>query len=177
MVYGIVQGHRGIIELRTELGVGSDFIVTLPAAEPPVAAILRESRSLARGAGVHVLLVDDEDSFRRATERLLTQRGYRVTSVASGEEAVRAAHSEPDGFAMVLLDLVMPGMNGEQTFLALRTVPLEAPVLLMSGYDRGQRVQRILDQGAFGFVRKPFTSQALDEALSAACAQTPADNP
>jgi CheY-like chemotaxis protein len=165
VVYGIVQSHRGFVELRTAQGEGSTFVVTLPSAEPLARADAFEARPRAEGAGVEVLLVDDEDGFRRATKRQLIQRGYRVQSARNGEEAVGIAKADPRRFSVVMLDLVMPGLDGEQTYAALRAAGLEAPVLLMSGYEGGHRVQRILDGGAAAFLRKPFTPGVMDDAL------------
>jgi len=174
VVYGIVKSHDGAIELRSQAGEGTSVVVWLPAA--PVAA----SRSSAptpvasSGGAARVLLVDDGAFFRRATERLLGQQRYEVVAVSGGAEAVAAVGATGAGFDAVLLDVAMPDMDGEATYNALREISADLPVVLMSGYDGGQRVERTLAAGAAGYIRKPFESAELAETLERAIEERPA---
>jgi len=181
VVYGIVTGHGGTIDLHTEPGEGTRFTIAVPAAAAPPrgAGPVHADRPADRGG--RVLLVDDEPAVRRATERLLTRRGYRVTGVEGGADALCACAAEPDGFDLVLLDLAMPEMDGEQTFTAMRAAGNTAPVILISGYDGGQRIERVLAAGAAAFLAKPFDPEAFDAAIQAAIhaaadRATPADS-
>lgn len=155
---GVVRGHRGWIAVE-HLARGTRVRIGLPAcaAEPPALATpIRPIR---------VLLVDDEEMVRRVCIRVLQRAEMTVVEAVHGAEALSLYHANPDDFDVVLLDLVMPVMDGEQTFLALRKLNPNLPVLLMSGYSRAELVGRAIGQGACGFLPKPFTSRDLVAAV------------
>lgn len=110
----------------------------------------------AREGASWVLVVDDEIVVRDLLQRFLALEGYRVTTAADGLEAVRAFQSHPGGFQAVILDVLMPRMDGRDTFDALRRMNPTLPVLIMSGFAPGERADQIIGQPGTAFIHKPF---------------------
>src|SRR6266566_8494328 len=102
-----------------------------------------------------VLVVDDEEPVRQVASEILVYLGYSVVTASSGEEAVEGVRNgtKPD---VVLLDIIMPGMNGHQTLRALRKIDPGLPVLISTGYSDRSAAAILVDEGADGFVNKPY---------------------
>ncbi|MCG8417835.1 MAG: response regulator [Proteobacteria bacterium] len=165
-VLGIIRGHRGAIDVVSQLGAGTTIKVFLPAAqaranptEPYRSAELRRP-----DAGVTVLLVDDEALVRRAAERTLTREGYSVLSAADGRKAIELFRQHSQRIDVVLLDLTMPHLDGRQTLAELRRERADIKVILMSGYgdiDTGSGVLAV-----DCFIQKPFMPDELLRAVA-----------
>jgi two-component system, cell cycle sensor histidine kinase and response regulator CckA len=110
---------------------------------------------------VTILVIDDEQTVRRALERLLVRMGYAVLLADSGNSALLAYAEKHDLIDYVLLDHMMPDMNGTETFHRLRELDPSVKVILSSGYSRDDQIEELLRCGAVGFVQKPFEMQAL----------------
>ncbi len=154
-VQGIVHGHKGEIEVTSELGKGSSFVVRLPTS--PELPEAKESGILDdqwQGSGT-VLFVDDEPELRLVGGEIFSQLGFSVLLASNGQEALAMAKSGlPD---LVVLDLTMPDMGGEECFLELRRLNPDLQVLLSSGYNEKDATARLLDRGLAGFIPKPYT--------------------
>jgi len=157
---GIVRSHRGTLCVESATGSGTSVTLFLPIAN----ATQHEPASVRdgewRGAG-HILVVDDEDSVRAVATALLRRRGFEVTEAKDGSHAVELLRQHPADYALVLLDLTMPGMNGEATFRALREIRDDQRVLLMSGYNEQDVTRMFLGRGLAGFLQKPFRADEL----------------
>jgi DNA-binding NtrC family response regulator len=105
--------------------------------------------------------VDDEQAVLEVTAEMLKRLGYRVSQCRNGREAVDFYRQEGSTVNLVILDVVMPIMSGKETFLALREINKDAAVLLSSGYSLAGEAQSIMDQGAAGFIQKPFRKSEL----------------
>lgn len=155
-VRGIVETHDGMIRVRSEEGRGTCVSIALPAArEAPVANEWPKPHAAAAGTGL-VLVADDEEDVRAMVRAMLESFGYQVIEARDGEEAVavfRERHAEID---LVLLDLVMPRMTGEEAFEQMRRIDPSVRGLLASGYDESGRVGEIEARGFGGFLQKPF---------------------
>jgi len=116
-----------------------------------------------------IAILDDEEDFRRALARLLKAHGYAVVSFASGEELI--AESLQSKFDCVLLDLHMPGMSGFDVLAELRRRPTSPPVIIITGHDDTEFVERALELNAFDCQRKPVGAPALLAAIERACAR------
>ena len=108
-----------------------------------------------------VLLVDDEEMIRHVGEELLQAIGYDVITAASGEEAVTRLKEAPEAVDVVILDLIMPGMSGNEFFEGIRALDPGVRTLLSSGYGLNSQAREILDSGCSGFIQKPFDLREL----------------
>jgi CheY-like chemotaxis protein len=135
---------------------------------PGVEAEGDRRRAPSRGGaavGSTILVVEDVESERRSVTRFLEKLGYGVVAVSDGREAVRVFREEHHGIALVLLDLVIPGLSGRETLRTLRNTDPNVRVLLVSGYVDEDRTDELLAEGAVGFLRKPFTLDTLRRAV------------
>lgn len=174
-VYEIAKSHNGHITVHSVPERGTEFQVVFPLTserrsvptEPSLPAIKLPRTQLL------ILLVDDEDVVRRSAGRVVRQSGHRVILAKSGQEAVRVYTETQPRPDLVLMDLNMPGMTGDQAFEKLREIDPEAPVVFVSGYWDGDLERKLRDTGALGFVQKPYEAATLRDAIvQAMTAQT-----
>lgn len=159
---GIVRGHRGAMKVDSELGRGSTFCLLLPAVAGPAESLASTEVDATNWTGSgRVLVADDEPIVRDVTARMLASMGFSVDVVCDGRAAIERFQSDPDSYRLVLLDLTMPRMDGEETFADLRRIRPTVPVILMSGFTEQDAVSRFIGKGLAGFIAKPFRRQEL----------------
>ena len=115
-----------------------------------------------------MLVIDDDAGVRSVARRMLEAFGFTVLEAADGESGAAAFVEHAGHCALVLLDMTMPKLNGEETLRAIRSVRSDVPVLLMSGYNELEASQRFASAGLAGFLEKPFTADQLAQKLQAA---------
>jgi CheY-like chemotaxis protein len=164
-VLGIVRAHEGTIEVESSPGQGSCFKVYLPVCDEPLVASARASR-VYRGQGL-VLVIDDDPGVRQIVAKMLASLGFSTVDAAGGRLGVRTLEQRARDIALVLLDMTMPDMDGEETLRAIRRLS-PVPVVLMSGYGESEATVRFASQRLAGFLQKPFTAQQVGEVLSQA---------
>jgi CheY-like chemotaxis protein len=156
-VRGIVRGHRGGIRVASEPGQGCVFTLLFPAvpAPPPGAEAVAAGPAVTAAAGT-VLVVDDEDEMRAVAVLALDQAGFQTLQARDGLEALDLLQRHPDRVALIVMDLTMPVMDGEETCRELRRRGVATPILLTSGFDEAEVMGRLADLGLAGFLQKPF---------------------
>jgi PAS domain S-box-containing protein len=161
---GIVRGHKGAIKVYSAPGRGSTFKILLPTVDAVARAPERHPAEPTAevGAGT-ILVVDDEDVVRRTAKSALQRYGYTVLTAENGREAVDIYRGMADRVAMVLLDMTMPVMGGEEALRHLQTINPGVRVLLSSGFNEIEAIRRFTGKGLAGFIQKPYTAAALAE--------------
>lgn len=162
--YGIIKNHRGFIKVTSQVSRGSVFTLFLPASASPMQAETETILQPLRGAGT-VMVVDDERFIIEIAGEWLRELGYRVIEASSGQEALDLYASNRERIDLVILDMIMPGMDGGETFDGLRALDPDVRVLLISGYGLNGRAKEIRHQGCRGFLQKPFTILQLSEKI------------
>jgi len=163
--YGIVNNHRGTIKVASQVDYGTTFIIFLPATSEEAEIETVHVTPLRNGKET-ILVVDDESNIIEVTEELLQSLGYNVITALSGEEALdifRKSHHEID---LVILDMVMPGISGGETFGHIKDIRNDAKVLLSSGYSLKGDAKKIMANGCNGFIQKPYNLEKLSEVLN-----------
>jgi len=163
-VYGIIKNHDGIIDVFSKKGEGATFTIYLPASDKQIIEENEMPREVLKGIEM-VLLVDDEDSIVDVGEKILHMMGYQVLSARSGKEAVELYQKNQARIDIVVLDMIMPEMGGEETYDKLKEINPKAKVLLSSGYSIDGKAKEILERGCDGFIQKPFTVEELSQKI------------
>ncbi len=158
MVYGIVKQNRGSIWVYSEHDLGTTFKIYLPRVDVLAPEPQHAASAVVPATGDEViLLTEDEESVRRAAERILRSAGYSVLTAANGSEALLLAGKQTGPIDLVLTDVVMPGMTGRDLVERLRKLNPTVKVLFTSGYTDDAIVHHgVLDRGTH-FIGKPFS--------------------
>jgi CheY-like chemotaxis protein len=162
--YGIIKNHNGIIRVYSEIGHGTTFNIYLPAADDEVAEDIIVTSELLKGKE-KILLVDDEEETIQVEELMLKELGYSVLPALSGQEAVQLYKENMADLDLVALDMIMPEMNGKDTFNELKMLNPKAKVLLVSGYSLNKQIEELMERGCDGFIQKPFDIVQLSQKL------------
>jgi CheY-like chemotaxis protein len=165
-VNSIVKQLGGVVTLDSEEGRGSLFRIVLPLVveegeELQSPEIIGDVAS--KGRGERILVIDDEDAVRNVLGLSLTHLGYEVETASSGREGLEKYQEARGAIRLVILDLLMPGLSGEDVFYRLREINPDQRVLIVSGFSSEHVVQRILHDGGRDFIQKPFSIEVLSE--------------
>ncbi len=162
--YGIINNHDGFITVESELGKGTTVIIYLPVTDKdPYQLPSKESETI-RGSET-ILLVDDEELILDVGEALLKELGYKAIVAKSGEEAVEYMKNRGKEIDLVILDMVMPKMDGGMTFDKIRQLQPAVPIILASGYSLNGQATQIMQKGCQGFLQKPFGLSELSQKI------------
>jgi two-component system cell cycle sensor histidine kinase/response regulator CckA len=170
MVYGTIANHDGHLALESSPGKGTTATIQLPAvphSAAPVVAPHRDAPARGQGEGT-ILIVDDEAMLRQVGKRILEGGGYSVLCAKDGLEALETYRQHRAEVSLVVLDLVMPRLDGAQTFDELRRLDPDLRVVIASGYSRDSKVEALIQSGAVDFIQKPYDHHTLLEAVNRA---------
>ena len=163
--YGTVVNHGGCVDVESEVGKGTRFRIYLPVAEKSAESEPETAAPDPLKGHETILVVDDEESIRRVTRAGLESLGYTVLLAEDGAKAVEIHQKEREQIDLVLLDYIMPEMDGEETYRRLKQIDPCVRVVAVSGYDEKSKVKPLLDAGVDGFLHKPYHLPELSQAL------------
>jgi len=163
-VYGIIKSHDGYISIDSQPGRGSTFHIYLPVSHKQTAHFLPPDNSIITGSET-ILIIDDEPDILEIGKEMLEVLGYQVHHALNGNKAIELYAQHKDRIHLVILDMVMPGMSGEQIYDGLVEINPDIKVLVSSGYSKSGPAEKILQKGCNGFIQKPFKIQLLSQAI------------
>ena len=162
-VYGIVAQHDGFIDVESQVGEGTTFFVYLPvlSVRKEEESERKASKEVSRGQGETILVVEDDSAVLDVLGRTLERSGYHVLSAANAQEALAAYAQHGDEVALVLTDMMMPGMGGMELFYALKEQTPDVKVMVMTGYSLKDQGEILRSQGIVGWLEKPVARDEL----------------
>jgi PAS domain S-box-containing protein len=165
-VYGIIENHGGRIHVESRIGQGTIFRILLPSTKNKVVAITpRRPPALPKGGG-KILLVDDEELVLKSCHEMVESLGYEVISTTKPGDALSIYQTRHQQLDLVILDMIMPEMDGAEVFDQLVSINPELKAIIISGYVDDDRIDTILARGRHDRLRKPFTSSELSQSIA-----------
>ena len=158
--YGIIKNHGGFIDVSSEKEKGTTFNIYFPASQKKPVKKKEKAGELIGGTET-ILLIDDEDMIIEVGQELLEALGHKVLLAKCGEEAISVYKRNRSQIDMVILDLIMPGMGGGETYDKLKEIDSNVRILLSSGYSVNGQARKIMERGCDGFIQKPFNIEEL----------------
>jgi len=164
-VYGIIENHKGYITFESMQGKGAEFTFYLPAYSKKALEKEAENKWSSKEKRT-ILFVDDEEQIRNLVKMQLKNLGYEAIVARDGMEAVDVYAEKWHAIDLVVLDIIMPVMNGVETYHKLKNLNSSVKVVLTSGFSKDEKVIEILNDGAFDFIQKPFRINDLSKIIS-----------
>jgi two-component system, cell cycle sensor histidine kinase and response regulator CckA len=163
-VYGVVHNHGGHIHVESAPGQGATFTLYLPASDEtePEKPLVPKLEPVGNAT---ILLVEDEALIRKYCEEMIRSLNFDVMAAANGDEAIQIYRDHFADTDLVLLDMIMPGMDGFGVFKILEEINPHVKVIITSGYTVDQRMDQILSSGPHGYLKKPYTLAELAEEI------------
>lgn len=161
LVASIVQSLGGCIDISSQENVGTSLSLFIPLYEGEKEAVRERGREELVGGEERILVIDDESPVRNVLSMSLQHLGYTVETAASGDEGLEKFRENEGAFDLVILDMLMPKLSGDQVFVELQKLRSDVNVLIVSGFSSEEAVKRMLAHGGRDFMQKPFTIQEL----------------
>jgi len=153
-VYGTIQDHHGIIEVHSVVGMGTTFYILLPCSQQLIEDEKEES-PVKTGSGT-ILLVDDEEFNRILNRDILKSLGYKVLLAEDGLESIEIFREKYSEIDIVLMDMIMPKMNGSEAFHKMREIDENCKIIIASGYTKDKNIDELIQNGLAGYITKPY---------------------
>jgi CheY-like chemotaxis protein len=155
VVYGIVKRHEGYINVVSTPGSGTRVSIYFPSTAEGERMSVDSAPTDIKGTET-VMIIDDEESIVRMLTDVLSHNGYTVVSETSANEGIKLFEKKKDDVDLVLLDIIMPELNGVDVLGELKKINPDIKVLLASGYNKMDQNEDLIEKGASGFISKPF---------------------
>lgn len=163
-VYGTIQQHNGAITVYSEIGTGTTFHIFLPLTDQQPGPQLSASDVPVAGRG-RILVVDDEEVIRSTASALLDNLGYEVLLAEDGQHGLEIFRRQHASIDLVIMDMIMPKMNGQECFFAMKAIQPDVKVIFSSGFSRDTDLGELNKDDLKGFLRKPYTTTQLSKAI------------
>ncbi|MBU4132998.1 MAG: response regulator [Proteobacteria bacterium] len=158
---GIIKNYDGDIAWQSEMGQGSEFSIFLPVHEPPQPRDEKIKDLMGRSCQGNILFVDDEKEIAGIVKKIFKTLGYSVVTAGSGKEALEHFLKDPGFFNLVITDMAMPGMTGEQLIREVGRIRPDLPLILCTGHSDTFDRQKALDSGIREYITKPYSLKDL----------------
>ncbi len=166
MVSSIVARHKGLVEVESVKGTGTTFFIYLPFFDGDISVYHKEKREKIGQSGINtILLVDDEELIREVSMELLVECGYKVLIASGGQEALEIYRGNYDHIDLVMLDMAMPGMSGDEVYRKLKLEFPDIRILISSGSGITEKISELLKDKNVGYVNKPYTLEELSVSI------------
>jgi len=163
-VYGTVQDHLGAISVRSQVGIGTSFRISLPC-NAGNSNFQQNEASTVTGSG-QIMLVDDEELIRSVGKLMLEEMGYSVLLAENGRIAVEIFKEKFAEIDLVIMDMIMPEMNGREAFTIMREIHKNCKVIISSGFSKSKDIEALMKEGLSGFIQKPYRNSELSLLLA-----------
>ena len=170
-VQGIISRHNGHIKIDSSIDTGTKFTCCLPASFGVIPQKEKKVTSVNRGTET-ILVIDDEDSIKQVARLCLEKLGYNVLVASTGEEAINLCGNINTTIDLVILDLILPDMKGDEILSGILSKKPNVKVLASSGYSESTVLKQIKGEAVIGFIQKPYTIQELGNAVRQALDQS-----
>ena len=167
MVYNIINQHKGTIEIKSVLGKGTTVEVYLPVLDQAQQEKKNDNVEIARGNGL-VLVIDDEPMVRQIANKILTHYGYNVILAEEGEQGLEIYQQRSKEIDLIILDINMPKMSGDEIFPLLQKVNPDVKVIITTGFVKDTKSELLKDKGIVEYIQKPYTMKVLASAVAKA---------
>ena len=154
--FGIVKNHNGIINFISTVGKGTTFFIYLPASDLPVEIDTSAQENISIGSET-ILIVDDEDHVLDACKVLLNSLGYKTILAKNGNEALEIFRNKKNNIDLIILDIIMPVMDGLTAYEHLKEIEPDVKVIFSSGYSITDNIKEVVDKSSDEFIQKPFS--------------------
>ena len=165
VIHGIVSEYAGDIQVESRPGRGTTFTILLPCLQSAIEKRVSPEKASIQGGNERILLVDDEVAVVNMVKKMLTRLGYAVTACTSSKDALATFRDDPSHFDLVVTDMTMPGMTGDQLTRALKAIRQDIPVVLCTGFSNQIDAAGAARIGAAGFVLKPILKRDIARAI------------
>jgi PAS domain S-box-containing protein len=165
VVHGIVESHKGVITVESQVGQGTTFCLYFPAQMQDLPVTASDASAVPHGHGQKILALDDEPALTSVLQRMLQRLDYQVTTSNQASEAIRLVRDNPAQFDLLITDLAMPEMSGLEVANQIHTLRPELPVILVSGYSVSVDSERLREAGICERLDKPVSPSTLAEVL------------
>jgi CheY-like chemotaxis protein len=162
LVHAIIKSHGGYIRAGSSVGKGTCFSVSLPIVDQEVHFYPRVGQEKVLKPGTEkIMIVDDEENIRRIIQAYLTRYGYSITTFENGVEALEAFEKAPDQFDLIITDMTMPRMTGDELAKSVLCIRKDIPVILCTGYSEIISEAKALEMGIRKYIQKPVSNEEL----------------